>query len=86
MTHRRLTAATSDHTCPVSERCYSHCCVYALGKMGVCLPAQVPLPDVYRGQYQDPETAGELYAREVGQIIAEQDSKGGKVGLACTLP
>ena len=39
--------------------------------------SQVPLPDVYRGEHQDPETAGELYAGEVGKIVAEQDTKVG---------
>ena len=30
------------------------------------------MPDVYRGKYRDPETAGRQYAEEVRRIIAEQ--------------
>ncbi len=32
---------------------------------------------MYRGEFQDPETAGELYAREAKQMI-EQEEKGGR--------
>lgn len=39
------------------------------------LACPVPQPDVYRGEHRDPGTAGELYAVEVGKIMAEQDTK-----------
>lgn len=42
---------------------------------------QASLPDVYRGQYRDPETAGPLYALEVKQILEEQKKKGKEVGV-----
>ena len=37
------------------------------------------LPDIYRGQYTDPVTAGELYADEVKHIIEECHQQGKKV-------
>jgi len=40
-----------------------------LQKANACI---APLPDLYRGQYRDPETAGELYASEVKRIAKEQ--------------
>ena len=40
---------------------------------------QAPLPDVYRGKYRDPETAGQLYAEEVKELIDQAHSKGRKV-------
>lgn len=33
------------------------------------------MPDVYRGEYQNPETAGELYAEEIGKIIEQRQAE-----------
>ena len=44
---------------------------------------QAPLPDVYRGKYRDPETAGLLYAEEVKKLIDQAHSKGKKVRSLC---
>lgn len=49
------------------------------------LACPVPQPDVYRGEHRDPGTAGELYAVEVGKIMAEQDTKVVTTGSACSL-
>ena len=48
---------------------------------------QAPLPDVYRGKYRDPETAGQLYAEEVKKLIDQAHSKGKKARslFACCL-
>ena len=40
---------------------------------------------MYRGEHRDPGTAGELYAAEVGKIMAEQDAKVVTTGSACSL-
>ena len=42
---------------------------------------QAPLPDVYRGKYRDPETAGQLYAEEVKVLIDQAHNKGRKVTI-----
>lgn len=34
---------------------------------------------MFRGEYRDPETAGELYAREVKEIIEDCHKEGKKV-------
>ena len=39
------------------------------------------MPDVFRGKYRDPETAGHLYAREVKAIVDDVTTKGGKVSI-----
>ncbi len=36
----------------------------------------VELPDTYRGKYRDPETAGRLYAEEVGDVIERLAQQG----------
>ena len=46
---------------------------------------QAPLPDVYRGKYKDPETAGQLYAEEVKKLIDQAHSKGRKVLCLCCM-
>ena len=46
---------------------------------------QAPLPDVYRGKYRDPETAGQLYAEEVKKLIDQAHSKGKKVLCMCSV-
>ena len=40
---------------------------------------QAPLPDMVKGKYRDPSTAGELYAKEVKEIIDKIHSQGKKV-------
>ena len=40
---------------------------------------EVVMPDVYRGPYNDPATAGELYAQHVGQAAGEVRSTGNKL-------
>jgi len=42
---------------------------------------QASIPDVYRGKYQDQETAGLLYAQEIKAIVEEQRSKGDEVAV-----
>lgn len=37
------------------------------------------LPDVYRGKYQNKDTAGALYARDVKEILDGQKEKGKQV-------
>ena len=46
---------------------------------------QAPLPDVYRGKYRDPETAGQLYAEEVKKLIDQAHSQGKKVCSVCAV-
>ena len=41
---------------------------------------QVSLPDVYRGEYRDVETAGQLYAADVGKVVEGLKKEG--TGLA----
>ena len=41
---------------------------------------QVPLPDVYRGEHRNVETAGKLYAADVGRVMDKLKSQG--TGLA----
>ena len=42
---------------------------------------QANLPDIYRGKYRDPETAGALYAAEVKEIVEKQKRE--KKDVAC---
>ena len=43
--------------------------------LSVPAPLQAPMPDVYRGKHQSPETAGELYAEEIGKIIEQRQAE-----------
>ena len=56
-----------------------HDCIY------VYIHTQAPLPDVYRGKYRDPETAGQLYAEEVKKLIDQAHSQGKKVCSVCAI-
>jgi len=38
-----------------------------------------PIPDLYRGEFQDPETAGPLYASRLDQIINRSGERGAKL-------
>ncbi len=40
---------------------------------------QASLPDVYRGEYKDKETAGPLYAKEIKAILDTQRTEGDEV-------
>ena len=43
--------------------------------------AQASLPDTYRGQYRDRETAGPLYAKEIKEIVDKQKEKDDEVAV-----
>ena len=43
---------------------------------------QLDLPDVYRGQYRDEETAGEKYGAQAEILVQNIKNRGAKVGTA----
>jgi 4-aminobutyrate aminotransferase-like enzyme/Ser/Thr protein kinase RdoA (MazF antagonist) len=57
------------------------------GKGGKGRPSNthiVPMPDVYRGQYRDPSTAGKQYASHISEVLEQLRAEGRKVaGFIC---